>query len=172
MRAVRQQMRTRSSTSGFRRIAKALVSSPAAEAALEWTEGWLPPLRYLHRRLYEREFASEVPWARRFYGVYDTFEEAIRAAPASKPVGYDNPGAATFMEHSGALLPCDYPVLFWLDIALRQSPPVLDIRYRWIRRHFLLHIPQLYGVSRKPGVGYTRCSCGCFRRRRNRQESR
>ncbi len=103
------------------------MASPATQAVLEWTEGWLPPLRAVHARLYEREFARVVPWARRFRGVYATFEEAISAAPAGKPVGYDNSAAATFMEPSGALLPSDYPVLFWLGKALAESPSLLDI---------------------------------------------
>src|ERR1700690_3917856 len=81
----------------IRRIGKALLASPSTQAALEHTEAWLPPLRYLHARLYEREFARVVPWARRFRGVYATFDEAVRAAPATKPVGYDNPAAASFM---------------------------------------------------------------------------
>ncbi len=123
---VRRQTRE-SGASAVRRLGKTLLDSPATRALLEWTESWLPPLRYLHERLYEREFARVVPWARRFRGVYGTFEEAIRAAPASKPVGYDNPDAASFMQASGALLPSDYPVLFWLGKALEESPLLLDI---------------------------------------------
>lgn len=122
-----RQTPVRAAGSAIRRIGKALLTSPSTQATLEWTEGWLPPLRYLHARLYEREFARAVPWARRFCGVYGTFEEAIRAAPASKPVGYDNPAAAGFMEPSGPLLPSDYPVLFWLDKALAESSRLLDI---------------------------------------------
>jgi len=111
----------------IRRIGKALLASPTTQAALEWTEGWFAPLRYVHRRIYEREFARVVPWARRFRGVYATFEEAVRAAPAGKPVGYDNPAAAAFMEPSGPLLPSDYPVLFWLEKTLADSSRLLDI---------------------------------------------
>ncbi len=119
--------RTHSGGSAIRRMCKALLASPITQPLLEWTESWLPPVQYLHARLYEREFAKVVPWARRFRGVYATFEEAIRAAPASKPVGYDNPAAASFMQPSGALLPSDYPVLFWLGKALEESPQLLDI---------------------------------------------
>ena len=111
----------------IRKIGKAVVNSPAGQALLEWTEGWLPPLRALHAHIYEREFARVVPWARRFRGVYASFEEAGRSAPRAKPVGYDNPAAATFMEPSGSLLPSDYPVLFWLSNCLDEAPSVLDI---------------------------------------------
>jgi len=111
----------------IRRIGKTLLSSPGTQVALEWTEGWCAPLRYLHRRVYDREFARVVPWARRFNGVFATFEEAIQGAPAGKPVGYDNSAAASFMEPSGQLLPSDYPVLFWLQQALADKPVLLDI---------------------------------------------
>jgi len=87
----------------------------------------LPPLRLLHQRLYDRQFARVVPWARRFRGVYATFEEAVRAAPATKPVGYNNPGAAKFMQPSRELSISDYPVLFWLQKCLQESPSLLDI---------------------------------------------
>lgn len=125
--AVAGQTRPRAGGSVIRRMGKALLASPSTQAALEHTEGWLPPLRYLHARIYDREFARVVPWARRFRGVYATFDEAVRAAPATKPVGYDNPSAASFMEPSGALLPSDYPVLFWLEKTLADSSRLLDI---------------------------------------------
>jgi putative methyltransferase (TIGR04325 family) len=124
---VRGETIVESGVNAIRKIGKALLASPAAQAVLEWVEGWLPPLRYLHGRLYEREFARVVPWARRFCGVYSTFEEAIRSAPAGKPIGYDNSGAATFMQPSSAVLPSDYPVLFWLEKAIAASPKLLDI---------------------------------------------
>ncbi len=111
----------------IRKIGKSLLGSPGTQALLEWTEGWLPPLRVLHQYFYEREFARVVPWARRFRGVYASFDAAVRAAPPGKPVGYDNPAAASFMQPSGSLLPSDYPVLFWLAKALADSPSVLDI---------------------------------------------
>jgi putative methyltransferase (TIGR04325 family) len=125
--ALQQDTRAGSRTSAIWRLGKSLAASPATQALIEWSEGWLPPLRAVHACLYEREFARVVPWARRFRGVYATFQEAISAAPASKPVGYDNPGAATFMEPSGSLLPSDYPVLFWLGKVLVESPSLLDI---------------------------------------------
>jgi|SRR5579871_1693309 len=114
---------SRGARSSIRRIGKNLLASPA----LAWAEGWLPPLRYLHRRVYEREFARVVPWARRFYGVYANIDEALRAAPAGKLVGYDNPAAASFMEPAGPLLPSDYPVLFWLAKCFQDSSRILDI---------------------------------------------
>jgi putative methyltransferase (TIGR04325 family) len=84
-------------------------------------------MRLLHERLYAHEFARVVPWARRFRGVYTTFEEATRAAPATKPVGYNNPGAARFMQPCRELSISDYPVLFWLQKTFQESPTLLDI---------------------------------------------
>jgi putative methyltransferase (TIGR04325 family) len=111
----------------LRRAARSLWDSPVTQTLLGGTGAWLPPMRMLHERLYEREFARVVPWARRFRGVYATFEEATRAAPATKPVGYNNPGAATFMQPCRDLSISDYPVLFWLQRTLQESPTLLDI---------------------------------------------
>ena len=124
---MQQETTANSGRNAIWRVGKSLVASPATQALVEWTEGWLPPLRAVHAHFYEREFARVVPWARRFRGAYATFQEAISAAPTGKPVGYDNPGAATFMEPSGSLLPSDYPVLFWLGKAIAELPSLLDI---------------------------------------------
>jgi len=110
-----------------RRAARALWASHVAQTLLERTEAWIPLVRTLRERVYERQFARVVPWARRFRGVYATFEEAARAAPAAKPVGYNNPGAAGFMEPCRSMSISDYPVLFWLQQALQESSSLLDI---------------------------------------------
>jgi putative methyltransferase (TIGR04325 family) len=111
------------------------------KAILEWAGERVPLARMLYEREYERRFAQIVPFARRFRGVYTTFSEAIAAAPQGKPVGYDNPKAATFMAPSGPLWLSDYPVLFWLEKALAECPTLLDvggyvgISYYSFRRH-------------------------------------
>jgi putative methyltransferase (TIGR04325 family) len=61
----------------------------------------------------------------RFWGVYETFEEAILAAPGTKKVGYNNPELALEYqqmlvqdnwENSGRTVTAhDYPLLFWLN---------------------------------------------------------
>lgn len=107
----------------LKQSARLLEKSPI----LQWMELKVPWLRSLHERQYERRFARLTPFARRFQGVYATFEEAATAAPKSKPVGYDNTAAATLMSHSGPLWLSDYPVLFWLERALIEEPSVLDI---------------------------------------------
>ena len=125
--ATRAATRVPSGAGALRRMGKALWTSPRTQALLEWADSWLPPVRYLHEILYEREFARVVPWARRFCGVYATFDEAARSAPARKPIGYDNPAGASFLQPSGDLMPSDYPVLFWLEKAFAESPTLLDI---------------------------------------------
>jgi putative methyltransferase (TIGR04325 family) len=119
---------TRSEGESFlRRTGKALLRSPAGKYLTEWVERGVPPLRSLHKRLYRREFGRIVPFARRFYGVFDSFEEAIRAVPGSKPIGFDNPDAARLLAPAGPVWLTDYPVMFWLGKALAESPTVLDI---------------------------------------------
>lgn len=72
------------------------------------------PVRARLEARYERLFAT-ADKAHLFRGVYDSFEAAARAAPASKPVGYDHPGpAAMYRNNLETVFPSDYPVLFWL----------------------------------------------------------
>jgi putative methyltransferase (TIGR04325 family) len=121
--SARHQQRPESVGNVFRQTAKILLESPI----VEWMEAKVPLLQAIHRRQYERRFGRVTPFARRFHGVYTTFEEAMRAAPKSKPMGYDNPAAATLMSHSGPLWLSDYPVLFWLEKALSEVSSVIDI---------------------------------------------
>ncbi len=51
-------------------------------------------------------------------GVYGSFEEAERSAPAVKPIGYDVADSANWYEEKFSQLELeDYPVLFWLKTA-------------------------------------------------------
>jgi putative methyltransferase (TIGR04325 family) len=63
-----------------------------------------------------------------FRGVYATFREAERAAPETKPVGYDAAGAATwFADRLQVVQLQDYPVLFWLRSAFAECRTLLEI---------------------------------------------
>jgi putative methyltransferase (TIGR04325 family) len=112
---------------GCTRAARDRLNSPAIRAVLLEMEHWVPLLRSMHRRVYEREFAIIVPFARRFRGVYSNFLEATNAAPVGKPIGYDNSAAATLMPPSGSVWLSDYPVLFWLSRTLAECPTILDV---------------------------------------------
>lgn len=68
----------------------------------------------LRRRRYEREFAANRD-ANLFRGVFATFGEAAASAPATLPLGYDNPqSAAMYMDRTRRVYAADYPVMFWL----------------------------------------------------------
>jgi putative methyltransferase (TIGR04325 family) len=72
------------------------------------------PVRARLEARYERQFAT-ADKAHQFRGVYDSFEAAMRAAPGSKPLGYDHPGpAAMYRNNLETVFLSDYPVLFWL----------------------------------------------------------
>lgn len=85
------------------------------------------PVRARLEARYEHYFAHE-PRANLFRGVYASFDEAQRSAPSSKPVGYDNPGPAAMYRHILERMELsDYPVLFWLDRALRGARRLFDL---------------------------------------------
>jgi putative methyltransferase (TIGR04325 family) len=76
------------------------------------------PVRGRLQARYEKHFATAQK-AHLFRGVYRSFDEAARAAPASKPIGYDNPGpAALYRNLLDTVDMSDYPVLFWLERAI------------------------------------------------------
>jgi putative methyltransferase (TIGR04325 family) len=55
-------------------------------------------------------------------GVYDSYHEAASAAPKSLPLGYDNHGAALlYKERLSQVYPADYPMMFWLQKALKTK---------------------------------------------------
>lgn len=79
--------------------------------------GNLPPLLQLRRREFERRFCRGV--GHPFHGVYESFAAAEAAIPSFVPASYDNPAAASmYVGHLG-IDDYDYPVLFWLQEALR-----------------------------------------------------
>src|SRR5690349_1798985 len=57
------------------------------------------PVRARLEARYERHFAT-ADRAHLFRGVYDSFEAAARAAPGSKPIGYDHPGPAAMYRNN------------------------------------------------------------------------
>lgn len=84
------------------------------------------PARTLFAARYERRFAHAIH-ENLFRGVYDSFDEAVRSAPSTKPIGYDQPGpAAMYEERLERVFPADYPVLFWLSRILPNCRKVFD----------------------------------------------
>jgi len=54
----------------------------------------LPGIRQGLEALFERRFARETPETNLYRGIFPTFAEAQASAPHTRPVGYDNAGAA------------------------------------------------------------------------------
>ncbi|MES1204668.1 MAG: TIGR04325 family methyltransferase [Pseudomonadota bacterium] len=86
----------------------------------------LPVARQVLEWRYERYFAT-VENVHLFRGVYASFAAASASAPATKAVGYDEPGAAAmYREGFDQLRGSDYPVLFWLERLLPSARAVFD----------------------------------------------
>jgi len=63
-----------------------------------------------------------------FRGVYSSFAEVERAAPSVKPLGYDKANTTTwYLNKHEKLSSEDYPVLFWLQSAFRDSRSIFAI---------------------------------------------
>ncbi len=61
-------------------------------------------------------------------GVYSSFAEAAKAAPPSKPLGYDSANSADwYLSKLDSLLLEDYPVVYWLRSAFEDSRTVFEI---------------------------------------------
>jgi putative methyltransferase (TIGR04325 family) len=87
----------------------------------------LPIVQSIYRRVkearYKRKFETDGYGT--FWGIYETFDRAIQAAPQTKPIGYNHAVLANEYqemleqenwENSGRIIASyDYPVLFWLQ---------------------------------------------------------
>jgi putative methyltransferase (TIGR04325 family) len=63
-----------------------------------------------------------------YRGVYHSFAEAIRATPKLKPFGYDHAELAKWYRQKLTRIgDDDYPALFWIGQALKDSRTVFDI---------------------------------------------
>lgn len=97
--------------------------------------------RYLAEPGYRRHFATDGYGC--FWGIFETFEEALQAAPQTKPIGYDNPDLALEYQQqveredgwegssrrASRAHAYDYPVLLWLKSIFAtplQQPTLFD----------------------------------------------
>lgn len=76
-----------------------------------------PGVLALRRRAYTRAFATQAN-VNLHHGVFETFEEAERSAPATKPLGYDNDASALMYDHLAEPTIKDYPAIHWLQRAV------------------------------------------------------
>lgn len=87
----------------------------------------LPGMERIRRWDYERIFARRVN-ANLFRGVFESFDEAERSAPATKVIGYDNPEPASmYAERTLQVYPTDYPVMYWMRDCLTPGTRVFDL---------------------------------------------
>ena len=85
----------------------------------------IPVLRILLEILYRKRF-SGIAWGT-FHGVYQNFEEANRAAPQTKPLGFNNAAyGQEFEDRLSRALSFDYPVMFWLGRLIEPGTKVFD----------------------------------------------
>lgn len=80
--------------------------------------GDLPGIRHWRHERFKNRFENgqAVGTCR---GVFDSYEAAAAAAPASRPLGYDHDDAAgMYHDRIGQIYSSDYPMMFWLQRAL------------------------------------------------------
>ena len=76
----------------------------------------MPGVRQLRERAYDRTFASANN-VNLYRGIFDTFEDASRSAPSTKPSGYDHAESAGMYGDLMEPTLRDYPAMFWLQRA-------------------------------------------------------
>ncbi len=93
------------------------------DEAHAWVDSWSrrAPLAGWLKRRHDRRFEANRD-QNLFRRVFDSFEEAARSAPPTRPLGYDNPdSAAMYLDRTRRLYPTDYPMLFWLSTLFAQG---------------------------------------------------
>ena len=99
-----------------------------------------PLLKHVHHHYaatkYKQKFAEDCYGC--FWGVFDTFEEAIRSAPATKNIGYDRADLAQeyqimldrgdWESSTSMVRAFDYPVLYWIG-KITQNTTLNHVRF-------------------------------------------
>lgn len=84
--------------------------------------GQLPGLRLvaepIYRRMFQRPFQPEA----RYYGIYDSYAQALADAPPTLPTTYDvQASGRMYRDHLDHIRVSDYPALYWLSNLLRAG---------------------------------------------------
>jgi len=109
-------------------LGSSILRSRAVRRTVTKLEEKLPLLRAWHRFEYEQHFSAECPAARLFSGVYHSRDEALRAVPVGRRVGYENPEVADrHIREIGHMWPSDYPVLFWMSQLMAEGSSICDL---------------------------------------------
>jgi len=91
--------------------------------------GQLPGLRLvaqpIYRRMFQRPFQPEA----HYYGIYDSYAQALADAPPTFPTTYDvQASGRMYRSHLDQIRVSDYPALYWLAKLLRAgSHEVFDL---------------------------------------------
>lgn len=72
------------------------------------------------RRRYDTFFAT-CPDQQLFRGVFDTYDQALASAPATKPVSYDNEASSELYLQDLRAHAHDYPALFWIGQSFAEG---------------------------------------------------
>ena len=72
------------------------------------------------RRRYDTFFAT-CPDQQLFRGVFDTYDQALASAPATKPVSYDNAASSELYLQDLRAHAHDYPALFWIGQSFAEG---------------------------------------------------
>ncbi len=104
---------------------------------------WLQPLRQLAQAAAYRRFLENTD-QNLFWGVFDSFDAAAAAAPATRPLGYDNEASAQL--YVPQIYSFDYPALFWIGRSFDDGlHSVFDLGGHVGIKHYafrrLLHYP-------------------------------
>lgn len=91
------------------------VIDKVAEAVRQW-----PGLRQWRRAAFERHFANNTR-DNLFKGVFETAEQALASAPASRPQSYDNAASSELYLKRLGIDDHDYPAMFWLQRSLAEG---------------------------------------------------
>lgn len=108
------------------RFARSVFLSETYRTVMDTVDAKIPMVRKWRCFEYDEHFARRSQWARKFNGVYASFEEARQAIPAAAVEGYDNPGSGNMFEDPRRVYPSDYPVMFWMGRILPDLRRVFD----------------------------------------------
>lgn len=133
--------------------------------------GQLPGLRRVAEPIYRRMFQRPYQPEAQYYGIYDSYAEALSDAPPTLPTSYDvEASGRMYRNHLDQIKVSDYPVLHWLSRLLATgSREVFDLgghiglSYYGFRRyldypadlHWLVHdVPAVVSAGREWAVSH------------------
>ena len=96
------------------------VRSKLRRIAIE--AGQLPGLRLVAQPIYRRMFQRPYEPEAHYYGIYDTYAQALADAPPTLPTTYDvQASGRMYRDHLDQIRVSDYPALYWLSNLLRAG---------------------------------------------------